>query len=87
MDRRRKALLARARKLKAETLATMEAIRAWNRANPGAVPIDPDPAGQLSRLLESLEFTLACEDRTGGAGPLEPLDIPGARGGRRRTEH
>jgi hypothetical protein len=62
-------------------------VEHWNAQHPHEQPIDPDPDGALRRLLDGLEFSLACEASKGGVGPIEPIDFVAPDGTKKREEH
>jgi hypothetical protein len=66
-------LIGRLRAMKAETEQIFIDTDHWNRVHPDEEPIDPDPDGRLNRMLASINFALACEDASGGVGPLQPI--------------
>lgn len=63
-DNSRAAIVARARKLRGEIAQTFADAEHWNRVNvPWKGPaIDPDPDGQLKRIVDGIDRMLAMED-------------------------
>ena len=61
----RAAIIARARKLRAEIAQTFADAEHWNRVHVPwkGKPIDPDPDGQLGRILASIDRMLAAEQK------------------------
>lgn len=59
----RAAIIARARKLRAEIAQTFADAEHWNRVHVPwkGKPIDPDPDGQLQRIAEGIDRMLAHE--------------------------
>lgn len=61
MSDQRADLIARARALRSEIKQIFADAEHWNRMHTRQVPIDPDPDGELRRILNGLERTLSGE--------------------------
>lgn len=73
-DSERDKIINRAKKIRADILQSFTDAESWNensdaRKN-GADPIDPDPYGELRRLLASIDEMLANDK---GFGPIATL--------------
>jgi len=57
----RAAILARARKLRADVQQAFDDAAQWNHIHPQEQPIDPDPDGQLARIRDGLDRMLGAQ--------------------------
>jgi len=71
-DSERARILNRSRRLRDELKQYFTDIASWNQntRKPDEEPIDPDPFGEMGRLLGALEEHLANDP---GYGPIAPL--------------
>jgi hypothetical protein len=71
-DAQRRALLARARRIRADVQAIFDDAAYWNEhvRPPGEAPIDPDPEGDMRLILDGIDRMLTNDK---GFGPLAPI--------------
>jgi len=71
-DQERARILGKFRTLRGEILQTFVDIDSWNThvRKPDEAPIDPDPGGELRRLVAAIDDLLAADT---GSGPIPAL--------------
>ena len=74
MDGERKRILGRFRRLRRNIELDMNTAAYWNEhvRKPDEEPIDPDPFGEMRRMMAAIDELLADDP---GYGPIAPLNF------------